>query len=109
MRANIPSHEKTRSPVASPTSGRERAGIQSLERGFSILETIAAPRDGLQLKERSQIVGLHTSTTFHLVQTLVTLGYIRQLAGSKRYRLGRQIFGLARNMLDEVEFVYAAT
>jgi len=83
--------------------------VQSLARAFSILEEIARNRDGIGLAELSKRVGLHNSTTFHLVKTLVSLGYVRQMKDSKRYRVGRPLFALAASALDEVEMVNLAT
>src|SRR6185436_19763542 len=57
----------------------------------------------------SKRVGLHNSTTFHLAKTLVALGYIRQEADSRRYRVGRPLFALAASALDEIEMVRLAT
>ncbi len=95
--------------TARPYAPRERGGgIQSVERGFAIIEAIAPDRDGVSLTDLSRRVGLHNSTTFHLVRTLVALGYVRQVADSKRYRLGRRIFALAGNMLDEIELASIA-
>jgi IclR family KDG regulon transcriptional repressor len=88
---------------------RERAGVQSLERAFAILEEIAQSREGIGLAELSKRVGLHNSTTFHLVKTMVALGYIRQSRETKRYRIGRPLFALAAGSLDEVELVSLAT
>ena len=86
-----------------------RGGVQSLGRAFAILEEIARNRDGIGLAELSKRVGLHNSTTFHLVRTLVTLGYVRQMKDSKRYRIGRPLFALAANALDEIEMMTLAT
>jgi len=88
---------------------RERAGVQSLERAFAILEQIAQSREGIGLAELSKKVGLHNSTTFHLVKTMVSLGYIRQSKETKRYRVGRPLFTLAAGSLDEIELVSLAT
>jgi IclR family transcriptional regulator, KDG regulon repressor len=44
-----------------------------------------------------------------LVKTLVTLGYVRQLKDSKRYRIGRPLFALAASALDELEMSSLAT
>jgi DNA-binding IclR family transcriptional regulator len=88
---------------------RQRAGVQSLGRAFAILEEVARNRDGIGLAELSKRVGLHNSTAFHLVKTLVTLGYVRQLKDSKRYRIGRPLFALAASALDEVEMMSVAT
>jgi len=92
-----------------PKEQRERAGVQSLERGFAILEQIAQSREGIGLAELSRKVGLHNSTTFHLVKTMVSLGYIRQSKETKRYRIGRPLFTLAAGSLDEIELVSLAT
>lgn len=104
-----------------PTSLRDRpvhvdeldeprgGGVQSIGRAFAILEEIARSRDGISLAELSKRVGLHNSTTFHLVKTMVTLGYVRQLKDSKRYRVGRPLFALAASSLDDVEMVSMAT
>ncbi|MGH6919201.1 MAG: helix-turn-helix domain-containing protein, partial [Geminicoccaceae bacterium] len=64
--------------AAGPKVQKERAGVQSLERAFGLIEAIARARQGIGLAELSKKVGLHNSTTFHLVKTMVALGYIRQ-------------------------------
>lgn len=88
---------------------RERGGVQSIERAFRILEEIARNRQGIGLSELSRRVGLHNSTAFHLVKTMVALGYVRQLADSKRYSVGRPLFALAASCLDDIELVRVAT
>jgi len=88
---------------------RQRGGVQSLARAFMIMEEIARNRDGIGLADLSKRVGLHNSTTFHLVRTMVSLGYVRQMKDSKRYRIGRPLFALAASALDEVEMVSLAT
>jgi DNA-binding IclR family transcriptional regulator len=40
---------------------------------------------------------------------MVSLGYIRQERDTKRYRIGRPLFGLAASALDEIEMVSHAT
>src|SRR5690348_4893316 len=84
-------------------------GVQSIGRAFAILEEVARNREGIGLADLSKRVGLHNSTTFHLVKTMVSLGYVRQMPDSKRYRVGRPLFALAASALDEVEMVSLAT
>jgi IclR family transcriptional regulator, KDG regulon repressor len=98
---------KVQDPLQEPKAQKERAGVQSLERAFGLLEAIAQARQGIGLAELSKKVGLHNSTTFHLVKTMVALGYIRQ-DRDKRYRIGRSLFALAAGSLDEVELVSLA-
>jgi DNA-binding IclR family transcriptional regulator len=84
-------------------------GVQSIGRAFAIMEEIARNRNGIGLAELSKRIGLHNSTTFHLVRTMVSLGYVRQLSDSKRYRIGRPLFALAASALDEIEMMSLAT
>ena len=108
--------EQARAAAARPTprveregDDRQRAGIQSLGRAFAILEQVARQREGISLTDLSKRVGLHNSTAFHLAKTLVSLGYLRQERGTKRYRVGRPLFALAASCLDEIELVNVAT
>lgn len=88
---------------------QQRGGVQSIGRAFAILEEVARNRNGIGLSELSKRVGLHNSTTFHLVKTMVSLGYLRQISGTKRYRIGRPLFALAAGALDEIEMVSLST
>jgi DNA-binding IclR family transcriptional regulator len=88
---------------------RQRGGVQSIARAFAILEEVARDREGVALADLSKRVGLHNSTTFHLVKTMVSLGYVRQIKDTKRYRIGRPLFALAAGALDEMEMVSIAT
>ena len=92
-----------------PDAGKEHGGVQSIARAFAIAEEIARNREGISLAELSKHVGLHNSTTFHLVKTMVQLGYVSQLPDSRKYRIGRRMFTLAAGALDEIELVSVAT
>ncbi len=83
--------------------------MQSLERASAILDAIARHRDGIGLADLAKAVGLHASTAFHLAKTLVALGYVRQTADTRLYRLGPKIFGLAAAASGELELVRTAT
>jgi DNA-binding IclR family transcriptional regulator len=96
-------------PPELPGEDRQRGGVQSLARAFAILEEVARDRDGVALADLAKRVGLHNSTTFHLVKTMVSLGYVRQIKDTKRYRIGRPLFALAAGALDEMEMVSMAT
>jgi DNA-binding IclR family transcriptional regulator len=93
-------------PVEAP---KERGGIQSLERAFAILEEVARNREGINLADLSKAVGLHNSTTFHLVKTMAQLGYVSQVRDSKRYRIGSSLFTLAAGALEENTLLALAT
>jgi DNA-binding IclR family transcriptional regulator len=85
------------------------AVIQSLHRGLSILELIAGNPAGLTMAEVSRQIGLHTSTTFHLMRTLAALGYLTQEDGTKLYRVGPRVFQLAASAWSEVQLFNLAT
>ena len=101
--------QSTEATIDDDAEDRQRSGVQSLGRAFSILEEVARHREGIGLAELSKLVGLHNSTTFHLAKTMVSLGYMRQERDSKRYRVGRPLFALAASALDEIEMVNLAT
>ena len=88
---------------------KERGGIQSLERAFAILEAVARQPEGINLADLSKVVGLHNSTTFHLVKTMAQLGYIAHVRDTKRYRIGSKLFTLAAGALEENSFLALAT
>lgn len=85
----------------------ERGGVQSIERAVAILTEVSR-NYGISLADLSRAVGLHSSTTFHLVRTLVAEGMVRQDRETKRYHLGRTIYQLAASASSEVELVSAA-
>jgi len=83
-------------------------GIQSLARAFSLLEGIADSAEGIGLTQLSRKTGLNSSTVFHLLKTMMGLGYIRQAEDSKRYYVGSTLFCLAAAARSEVQLVKMA-
>lgn len=96
-------------PAEAVAPDKQAGGIQSVARAFSILEEVAKYRDGIALGDISKAVGLHYSTAFHLVKTLVSLGYVRQMADNRRYVVGGSLFALASGALNEIEMANLAT
>jgi len=82
---------------------RKPGSIQSLARASAILREVVGHRDGIGLAQLGKAVGLHSSTAFHLVRTLVSLGYVRQDEVTKAYRVGPLVFELASSAFDETE------
>jgi DNA-binding IclR family transcriptional regulator len=82
--------------------------VQSIARAFKILETIADHSDGITHADLSKAVGLHASTAFHLIRTMLALGYLRQDLDTKRYHVARRLFLLAARVSDDVNLVNAA-
>jgi DNA-binding IclR family transcriptional regulator len=105
----MPAKKKISSSEPVEPAAKERGGIQSLERAFAILEEVARNREGINVADLGKAVGLHNSTTFHLVKTMAQLGYISQVRDSKRYRIGSGLFTLAAGALEENSFLAVAT
>lgn len=95
-------------PANAKPADSKQAPIQSLSRAMAILQAIAHRREGVGLSELSKEVELHSSTTFHLVKSLVALGCARQDEDTKRYHVGPMLFGIAAAALDEVELARTA-
>lgn len=73
--------------------------IQSLARADSILEALSmAPRTGMRLRDIALAAKLPPTTAVTLLQSLVGLRYAEQVAESGRYRLGRRLVQLARQV-----------
>jgi DNA-binding IclR family transcriptional regulator len=68
--------------------GRERPRIQSVARALSILVDVAREADGLTAREIADRQGLRLPTTYHLVHTLISEGFLVRGDG-RRLRLGR--------------------
>lgn len=82
--------------VAAETSsdGRGRAGVQSLDRAFAILEAMADAGGVIGLSQLATAADLPLATIHRLVRTLVDLGYVRQ-EPSRQYSLGPRLMRLA--------------
>jgi IclR family transcriptional regulator, KDG regulon repressor len=91
-----------------PINPSPLARVQSIGRAFSILEVISSQPEGIGLAELSKLVGLHNSTAFHLVKTMLDLGYARQDPETKRYFIGHKLFGLAAGANNEANLVFVA-
>ena len=88
--------------------------VQSIDRIFDIVETLAQWRQGMTLSDLAAATGLHVSTAHRLVQSLAHRGYaIKDRSGNYRltlrlYEVGSQVSGVlnlltvARPMLDRL-------
>ena len=71
-------------------------GVQSIERAFSLLETMAGHGGTMGLSQLATESGLPLPTIHRLVRTLVDLGYLRQ-EPSRQYVLGPRLIRLGEN------------
>jgi IclR family acetate operon transcriptional repressor len=81
--------------------------IQSLDRGLTILQTVALSKQPISLGELSELLKIDRSSAFRLAQTLRRRGFLSCPAGRKDYILGPSMWTLSHqydwsNMLVRV-------
>jgi DNA-binding IclR family transcriptional regulator len=67
------------------------AVLQSATRTLSVLDALGRHPDGATAKALSADLGLHLSTTYHLLNTLLAAGYVVQDPISRQFLLGMRI------------------
>ena len=70
--------------------------IQSLDRGLTILQTVARSKQPVTLGELSELLEVDRSSVFRLAQTLRRRGFLATPAGRKDYILGSSMWTLSR-------------
>ncbi|WP_232825075.1 MULTISPECIES: IclR family transcriptional regulator [Salinicola] len=108
-RATGGSGEKRRA-VGRPAAGGKSAGghSQSLVRGLTILEALAAAPNGLALSEVADALGLAPSTAHRLLQALHQQGFITQDGTNGLWRIDVKTFRIGNSFLEARDFVATA-
>ena len=77
-----------------------RGGPVTLQRGFALLEALAAAPSsrGLDHATLAKRVGFSRSTLYRYLASLVEAGYVEEIGQSSRYRLGPRLLYLAATM-----------
>ena len=73
--------------------------VASAARALAVLQAFTPELPDLGNGDIAQRCGLAKSTVSRLTYTLAKLGYLRQEAGTQRYRLGPAVIGLSRGFL----------
>lgn len=79
---------------------RAHQPVPALERGILVLETLAGSQRGLTLSEISRRLEIAKSSTYHILGTLESRGYLHRHEPTGRYRLGMGVIRLARQSVD---------
>jgi IclR family pca regulon transcriptional regulator len=77
--------------------------VRSLEKGFRVLESFAATQPELTLAEAARRADLDNATAFRLLNTLVALGYVDRVPGTRRFRLTLKCLDLGFNAVARME------
>lgn len=89
--------------TGSDQNGDERSMVRSLLKGLSVLECFTAERPELTLSEVSLDTGMDPGTTFRLLNTLCSAGYVRRRVESKRYCLTLKVLGLGFDAIGRTD------
>jgi IclR family pca regulon transcriptional regulator len=77
--------------------------VQSLAKGFRVLQAFTAEEPELKLSEVARNAGLDNRTAFRLLETLVMLGYVERRTETKRYRLTLKPLELGFNAIARMD------
>lgn len=72
------------------------AAAQTVSRAAAVMRAIAqAGPQGIRISDLIPVLGLTRSTLHRLAQSLAAEGFLEQVNGSRRYRLGLELFAMA--------------
>ena len=102
--------EHKRRAVGRPAGNAKSSGghSQSLVRGLTLLEGLAAAPDGLALSDIAEDVDLAPSTTHRLLQALFQQGFITQDVESGLWKIDVKTFRIGNSFLEARDFVATA-
>jgi DNA-binding IclR family transcriptional regulator len=81
---------------------------EAAARIVEVLDLLGDSADGLGVRELARSLDVHPSTTSRLLATLAGGGLVERDAGSRRYRIGARVVGLAAAMVDRLPVVSQA-
>lgn len=83
--------------------------IQVIERCFTILAKVAEdPQRIWSISEMAALIDVQPATCFHIVNSMVELGYMERIGMRRGYRLGPAVNGLCHNFAYRPELVRLA-
>ncbi|NQW80167.1 MAG: helix-turn-helix domain-containing protein, partial [Polaromonas sp.] len=104
----------TPTPTPTPTMKQtadaepQRAGIQSVEVGFSLLDALASSGDALMLRDLAARAGMSAAKAHRYLVSFQRLGLVVQDAGTTRYDLGPAALKLGLASLSRIDAVKLA-
>lgn len=91
------------------SSGASTYLVPGLERGLRILAEFTAREPVLGAPELSKRIGIPRTTTFRLLQTLETLGFLERANDDRHFRLGVAVLRLGFEYLSSLELTDVGT
>ncbi|MBG21294.1 MAG: hypothetical protein CML31_15300 [Rhizobiales bacterium] len=89
---------------------KERSNLnnQSTIAAFAILEEMARHSEACRVTDIAAALGMPRARVYRYLQTLVTLGYVRQDPATERYRLTLKLFHLGQAIADGTQLTSVA-
>ncbi|MDP1954165.1 MAG: IclR family transcriptional regulator [Polaromonas sp.] len=100
--------ERKTSPAGPSAPTSQRAGIQSVEVGFSLLQVLAASTGALMLRDLAAAAGMSAAKAHRYLVSFQRLDLVTQDAGSTRYDLGPAALKLGLASLSRLDSVKLA-
>src|SRR3954467_6013473 len=94
---------KSNQPKSRSVDLNPKNTVQSLAKGFRVLQAFTAEEPELKLSEVARRAGLDNGTAFRLLETLVMLGYLERLLETKQYRLTLKPLDLGFNAIARMD------
>lgn len=82
---------------------RERYHIRAILRALDVMEAFSPKQPTMTLRQISESIGLNSSTTFRLLTTLSSRGYVEQEAVTGHYRVGVNILRPASSFIAHLQ------
>jgi IclR family transcriptional regulator, pca regulon regulatory protein len=80
-------------------AGSEKNTVQSLAKGFRILEVFTSREPELTMAEVARLAGVDNATAFRFLNTLVGIGYVNRVPETRKFRLGLKVLDLGFNAI----------
>jgi DNA-binding IclR family transcriptional regulator len=78
-------------------------GVRAVNRALEVLAALCETDGGISLRDLSAKVGLHKSTTYRLLQSLISYQFAVQDSETRNYKAGLRVFELAHQVISKME------
>jgi IclR family transcriptional regulator, pca regulon regulatory protein len=81
------------------TSDPSKNTVQSLAKGFRVMEAFTSQEPELTIAEVARRADMDNATAFRLLNTLVEIGYVSRIADTRKFRLALKVLDLGFNAI----------
>jgi IclR family transcriptional regulator, pca regulon regulatory protein len=82
---------------------RSKNRVQSLAKGFRVLEAFTAQDAELTMAEVARKAGIDNATAFRFLNTLVEIGYVNHVQDTRKFRLALKVLDLGFNAIARLD------